>query len=179
MELLCINCCWTTDNWLTFISLIFVVIGGCFALWQWKKNNKIKQAEFFNQIIEKLRFDENLSQIMYVVDYNQQWYSKSFHNNDKEFENTIDKLFSYLDYVCYLNETNVITKNEFKIFKYEINRVCISVSTKYYLWNLYHFSKKNNTDCSFQYLIDYAIKNKLFPKNFKNNTELYEKTLNW
>ena len=106
----------TIDNWLTLTSLIFIAFGGGFALWQFSKSTRIKRAEFLNQIIEKLRFDENLKTMMYVVDYNQNWYdADKFHNRK-----------------C----------TEFKICQYEINRVCASVSTKIYLWNLYHFSKK-------------------------------------
>ncbi|MCL2041989.1 MAG: hypothetical protein FWG84_08145 [Bacteroidales bacterium] len=170
-------CDFTIDNWLTLISLNFIAFGGGFALWQFYKNTKIKRAEFLNQILEKLRFDENLTTTMYVVDYNQVWYDNKFHNS--EFEGNIDKLFSYLDYICYLKSTRNIKGTEFKICQYEINRVCVSIATQQYLWNLYHFSKKNNTDSSFQYLIDYGIEKNLFPTDFKENITLYIKTLNW
>ena len=169
--------CLTFDNWLSLISLFFVLVGGTFAFIQWKRNLKIRRAEFINQILEKLRFDKELVEIMYIVDYNQNWYNQSFHNG--KLESSIDKLFSYLDYVCYLESNNNIVKEEFKIFQYEINRACVSKSTQQYLWNLHHFSKKNKTNCSFQFLIDYGVKNKLFPKDFKENTTLYNKTLNW
>jgi len=168
----------TIDNWLTLISLIFIALGGGFALWQFYKSTRIKRAEFLNQILEKLRFDENLTATMSVVDYNQNWYdANKFHNS--EFERDIDKLFSYLDYICYLKSTRNIKSTEFKICQYKINRVCVSTSTKQYLWNLYHFSKKNNTDCSFQYLINYGIAKNFFPIDFKENITLYIKTLNW
>jgi len=173
-------CDFTIDNWLTLISLLFVVAGGFFALYQWRKNIKVRRAEFITQILEKLRFDKELVEIMYMVEYgNKEWYNKDFHKN-KELESSIDKLFSYLDYISYLKSNNNISKKEFKIFQYKINRTCVSISTKKYLWTLYHWSKKNNADCSFQFLIDYGIKNKLFPKDFKENTTLYNnETLNW
>jgi hypothetical protein len=167
----------TIDNWLTIISLAFVAIGGVFIYFQWKKSLKIKRAEFINQIIEKLRFDDDLPKTMYEIEYRQNWYSISFH--ESEFENDVDKLFSYIDYICYLRNTNNISKKEFQVFKYEIHRICVSVSTQIYLWNLYHFSKGNNADCSFQHLIDYGIKNKLFPKDFKKDKTIFPKTLNW
>jgi hypothetical protein len=173
---LCAN--FSVDNWLTIISLVFAAIGGGFIYWQWKRSVKIKRAEFINQILDKLRFDKDLTAVMYVVDYKQDWYNnESFH--DSEFECSIDKLFSYIDYICYLQTTRNISNTEFKIFQYEIHRICISDSSRAYLWNLYHFSKKNNTACSFQYLIDYGIEKKLLPKNFKDNKSLYFKTLNW
>lgn len=167
----------TTENWLSIISLGFVAIGGVFIFWQWHKSVKTKRAEFINQILEKLRFDQDLTKTMYTIDYNQNWYNSSFHDSDLEHQ--IDKLFSYVDYICYLKATSNISKTEFKIFQYEINRICISDSSKSYLWNLYNFSMKNKTTSSFQYLIDYGIDNNLFPNDFKNNKALYTKTLNW
>jgi len=171
-------CDFTIDNWLTLISLLFIVVGGLFAYAQWRKDQRIKRAEFIRPILEKLRFDEELSKTMYMVEYGEDWYDLSFHSNGK-LESSIDKLFSNLDYICYLKLTDNITKTEFKVFRYEIHRVCISYSSKVYLWNLHHFARKNKTDCSFQFLVDYGIKSKFFPKDFKKNTSLYNKTLNW
>ena len=153
---LCINL--TTDNWLTIISLVFVAVGGIFIYLQWHKSLKTRRAEFINQILEKLRFDEDLPKSMYIIDYNQGWYDGSFHTSDLEI--SIDKLFSYVDYICYLKATR-------------------NISSTNYLWNLYHFSMKNETTCSFQYLIDYGIDCKLFSNDFKKNKSLYPKTLNF
>lgn len=175
MMILCVNL--TTENWLTIISLGFAAIGGAFIFWQWQKSLKTKRAEFINQILEKIRFDKDLTETMYIIDYDQNWYDSSFHTN--KLESSIDKLFSYVNYICYLKSTGNISKTEFKIFQYEINRICVSDSTKSYLWNLYNFSMKNKTTSSFQYLIDYGIENKLFPDDFKDNKTLYTKTLNW
>lgn len=172
---LCLNL--SIDNWLTIISLVFAAIGGIFIFLQWKKSIKNRRAEFIYQILEKLRFDNNLATTMYTIEYNPNWYNINFH--DSELEKSIDILFSYLDYICYLNTTGNISKTEYNIFKYEIHRVCISNSTSKYLWNLFHFAKKNNTTCSFQYLIDYGVDIGLFSKEFKSNENLFEKTLNW
>ena len=92
----------------------------------------------------------------------------------------IDKLLSYLSYICYLKQENNISDKEFRILQYEINRTCTSPSIQGYLWNLYHFSRKQGTDCSFQYLIDYGIKNNIIEKSFLDpKCFLYEKTLNF
>lgn len=172
---MCINL--TVENWLTIISLLFIAISGCFIYFQWRKSLKTKRAEFINQIIEKLRFDEKMAKIMYIVDYNQNWYNYSFHGSNIEFD--IDKLFSYINYICYLKFSDNISDDEFNILKYEVNRICISKSSQCYLWNLYHFAIKNQSTCSFPDLIDYGIKNNLLHKDFKTNTSLFTKTLNW
>lgn len=167
----------TLDNLISIVSLIFVFFGGIFTFVQWRKSIKIKRAEFLYQILEKLRSDKDLAKTMNLIDYNQNWYDKSFHRG--KMENSIDNLFSYVDYICYLKSIKNISTTEFRVFKYKIDRICISISSQKYLWNLYHFSVKNKTNCSFQFLIDYGINHKIFPDNFKENKNLYEKTLHW
>lgn len=167
----------SVDNWLTIISLLFIFIGGIFGYKQWNKSIKIRRAEFLYQILDKIRFDDNIVEAMYSIDYNTKWYNEQFHNS--EIEVKIDNLFFYIDYICYLKKTGNISDREFQIFRYKIHRICISNSSKMYLWNLYHFSLRNKTECSFYNLIDYGVKNKLFPPDFKTNQKLYEKILNW
>jgi len=129
-------------------------IGGTFAILQWRKSNKIKQAEFINQIIEKLRFDKDIAKTMYMIDYaNKTWYDESFHGGELEVE--VDALLSYVTYICYLYSTKSISKNEFCVLEYEVKRVCLNRQAQAYLWNLYHWSKRCNTLCSFQNLIEY------------------------
>lgn len=171
---------WTIDNWLSLGSILIIIIGGFFALIQWVASNKIKRAEFINQIIEKLRFDRNMVDTMYMIDYNYNWYGLTFHNSNNELEFSIDKLLSYLSYICYLRSTGNIKKKEFKILQYELNRVCISPCVQTYLWNLYHFSKKNKTICTFKDLIDYGINAKIIKQDFFSpECNGYEKTLNF
>lgn len=170
----------TIDNWLTLSSIILVIIGGIFALVQWMASNKIKRAEFINQIIDKLRFDKDMAKTMYVVDYDYNWYNQDFHNSNDESEFLIDKLLSYLSYICYLHATGNIKKEEFKILQYELNRACISPCVQSYLWNLHHFSKKNNTICTFEYLIKYGIDSKIISAQFLDSeSQHYQKNLNF
>lgn len=159
------------------ISLIFALIGGVFVYIQWKKSLKIKRADFIYRLLEKIRFDEDLQHAMYIVDYVPNWYGKDFHGGD--LEHSIDRLFCCLDYICYLKKTRNIFCTEFNAFRYDVHRVCVSKSAAAYLWNLYHFSQKNNTDCQFINLINYGIKEKILPKDFKSNKSRYEKYLNW
>jgi hypothetical protein len=164
---------------ISIISLIFAVIGGIFALVQWNSSNKVKRAEFINQIIEKLRFDKEMVDIMYKIEYDHEWYNDEFHSSG-EFEYRIDKILSYLSYICYLKNTGNIKANEFKIFTYELNRTCISSSVQEYLWNLHHFSIKNNTVSTFSDLVSYGLKNGQIPKDFEDiKSDRYVKRLNF
>ena len=146
---------------------------------QWKKTVDLQRAKFIEQIIEKLRFDKDMSKALYIVEYTQNWYDDKFHGgSEKEF--LIDKLLSYLTYICYLLETKHISKSETKILVYELSRVFASYSIRAYLWNLYCFTTKHETICTFQYLIDYGIKHKQLEKNdFNKDCKKYPKYLNF
>lgn len=168
------------EVWIGIVSLVFTAIGGIFIYIQWQKSIKTKRAEFIYQILDKLRFDDELSEATYILDYNEyDWYNDSFHNGGNNMEHKIDKLFCYIDYICYLRSTKNISKTEFKIFEYEVHRICLGHSAQAYLWNLYHFALKNKTCCSFQNIIDYGIEKGTFPKDFTTNKKLYRKRLNF
>lgn len=158
-------------------QLFFTVIGGIFVYFQWKKNVTLKRAEFIQQIIEKLRFDEGLSSTMYLLDYNPLWYDKHFHKSS--IESDVDKLLSYLNYICYMKFTGVISKKAFEALKYYVHRSLVSCSSKKYLWNIYNFAKSNNIPCSFNYLIEYGMENGVLPADFRTNKTLYPKVLNF
>lgn len=159
---------WFAENWFSLTSIFALILGGIFAIIQWNKNIKLKHAEFIIQIIEKLRFDKSMADAMYLIDYDGEWYSEDFHGSgEKEF--TIDKLLSYFSYICYLEDVHHITKKEFSILEYELRRACDSSQIQGYLFNLYHFSRETNSTCSFQYLIDYGLREGIIKKDVFTN----------
>jgi len=166
---------WTIDNYLQLLFNIGMLVGGVIALLQWRSSIKIRRTEFLDEILNKLWFDEDMAKTMYTIDYNQNWYTQDFHSSYSEFGYQVDKLLSYVDYICYLYRRKNISTHEFNVVKNEINVICACKSTQTYLWNAYHFKKEN---CSFLNIIDYGIKNNILSKDFMTNNEtLYCKHL--
>lgn len=157
---------------ISFISMILVVIGGWFGYHQWKKSVKIKRAEYLNELTEKIRTDDDISEMIYILDYDQEWYIESFHQSG-ELERKMDKTLSYFSYICYLFENNLIEKSEFNFFKYEIDRILMNPSTINYFYNLYHFSKKCNAPITFKFLFEYGEKEKIYNEEFYNPYSAY------
>jgi len=152
------------------LMLITVIIGGVFGLIQWIHSNRIKKSEFVNQITKTLRSDINMAAISYKIEYRKFEYNKEFHS-DYKLQYKVDMLLSYLSYICYLFKNGIINNDEFNIFKYNVNWICKDGDNiQPYLWNLYHFSKKNGFICSFYCLIDFGIENKLFDDDFEKET---------
>ena len=162
---------WSIDNFLSLILIIVMAIGSIFALFQWNSSIKIRRTEFLDEIINKLWFEEKMAKTMHVIDSNPNWYTEDFHRNYSDLGYQIDKLLSYFDFICYLYFIKNLKNNEFSVVRYEIDRTCASPSVQAYLWNLYHFSNKIEAGCSFMYIIDYGIKEKIIDKDFKNNNE--------
>ena len=140
------------------------IIGGIFALVQWVKSNTYKRAEFINSLVTTLRNDEEISSIIYMFDYDSEWYTREFHYQRNKLEHDVDKTLAYFSYICYLRKNKIISKKDFIFFEYEIKRIAANYSVQAYFYNLFHFSKKNNCEFTFKYLFDYCYKNKLFTK---------------
>jgi len=158
----------TASDWIAIVSLIALVLGGgvsgVFALWQWHNSCKTRRAEFINQIFEKLLFDSELSETIYMIEYDKPWYYK-FHGGSEQ-ERKVDCLFTYLTYICYLNENKVISNNEFRILEYVIKRVCQSKQTQVYLLVLSQFSKDQGVPPPFYDLVMY-MRNKVLTETEK------------
>lgn len=170
----------TFDQIISLFTFVFAVVGGVFALVQWVTMNNIRRAEFINQIIDKLRFDKEMVETMYMIEYDFTWYNERFHGSESNLEYKIDKILSYLSYICYLESTGNIKKREFRVFKYELNRTCKSPCIQNYLWNIYHFSNINESSCPFEYLINYGFDVNIFTKEFLNKSSYnYKQYLNF
>jgi hypothetical protein len=163
---------------LEIVTLVFVVVGGLFGLYQWYHSNRIKRSEFMLQIMEKLRFDELIVETMYMFEYKSGWYSSDFHNS--ALESSVDQTLSLINHICYLKFSKILKDSEFKALRYEVSRTCHSKDVENYLWNLYHFSNKFDMPASFDYLINFGLENKFFDADFKNyESKKYVKTLNF
>ena len=163
---------------ISIIGLVIASSGGTIGLVQWNQANKVKKAEYLDNIIQKLRYDEKLNSVFRKIEYSNNWYNSKFHNCSEE--QIFDELFSYLDYICYLRKNRILSNKEFRVLQYELNRVCGNYNVQTYLWNVYQFSKKNNAKCPYENLINYAENAKIINrKMFESVLNSYEKTLNF
>lgn len=166
-------------DFISIISTIVAIIGMFFGFYQWEKSVKMKKAEYIERLTEKIRADDDIKEIVYIIDYGQIWYNEAFHNSG-ELERKVDKTLSYFSYICYLYKTKLISKNEFSIFKYEIERILLNNQVKTYFFNLYHFAQKFETPMTFYFLFEYGQKHNKFEKDFYNsNNKKYAKYLNF
>lgn len=160
---------------LTAVSVIVVIIGGIFSLIQWMRKQKLQRGEYINELTEKIRTDEDIREIVYLLDYNNKvWYTKEFHGSG-ELERKVDKTLSYFSYICYLKRKRLITSREFQFFEYEIKRILVNRQVIKYLYNLYHFSKKLKMNLTFHYLFLYGKRKKYYNDKIKKSIKFFNK----
>lgn len=163
---------------ITSVTLYELVVGlgsllaGGFALFQWRQGNKLKRTELVKEASSKIREDEEIASVLYAIDYGQEWYCEDFLDNHSE-EQKFDKAFAYFDIICYLKQKHIISRSEFRIFEYRLQRMAYNESFVNYFYNLYHFSRRNGKDMSFYYLLRYMKKNKLLGADFENEKSDY------
>lgn len=156
------------------------VIGGGFALYQWIKTSKLKRANYYNEAYLKLREDKDIVDILHMIDYGmKKWYPFESHD-DPQIENKVDKTLGFLDYLCYLRNRKLIGEREFRNIEYRIIRVGYNSYALEYLYNLYHFSKRNGTRMSFSYLLGYLEEKNMIDKEFWNpESKVFDQHLNF
>ena len=160
---------------LTAVSVFVVIIGGVFSLIQWMKNQQLKRGEYINELTEKIRTDEDIKEIVYLMDYNDEiWYTAKFHGSG-EFERKVDKTLSYFAYICYLKKKRLITASEFEFFEYEIRRILMNHQVVEYLYNLYHFSDKHKMHFTFYYLFLYGKRKTYYISSMKKHIRFFDK----
>lgn len=172
-------------------TLIFGIIGGGFALYQWRKSNVYKRGESVKELIEKVREDEDIANIMDIIDwdegfgYNGKFYIKKHNDkvalrfmNDDELFKRMDKTLSHFSYICYLKHHHTLTDDDMKIFEYEIRRLIDNKNVANYLYSLFHWSLSLNVEMSYKYLIDYCTEKEYIRDDFKNtNSKCYTQYL--
>ncbi len=161
----------TLEEWMSISTLCFGLVGGMFALYQWRKSNVYKRAEIVQQLIKTVRDDVDISTVMDIIDWNKGFnYDGKFHlcqrmigskgiiTSDDEFFKKIDKTLSHFSYICYLKKNCTLTKKDMRVFDYEIRRLADNIHIANYLYSLWHWSASLGVDMSFSFLIKYCEK---------------------
>lgn len=49
------------------ISVVLVIIGGVFGYYQWRRNDLLKRAGYINELTEKIRSDNYIKDVIYML----------------------------------------------------------------------------------------------------------------
>ena len=159
------------------ITLLLAIIGGFFALVQWRKSNIYKRGEIVHDLIKIVRDDKDISTVMDIIDWDKGLvYCGTFYlTDDAELKigdddliKIIDRTLSHFSFICYLRKQHTLTQKDMRVFDYEIRRLIDNKNISNYLYSLYHWSKYLNVSMSFSFLVDYCIKKEYLYRSFKS-----------
>jgi len=116
--------------------------------------------------MKELRSCEEIAETSSRIEHGQFYYTMEKFYGNRDLERKVDEFLSVLNYACYLLSNKTIGKRDFSIFRYKIVWTLKNDDIQAYLWNLHHWAEFNKTPCSFQFLIDWGLHEKLFPADF-------------
>lgn len=175
---------WTVENYFSLgavvidsLTFLAVVVGGVFALLQWRMQIKQKRVEMARELMSTIRDDEDIMMVSDIIDwddgisYDGKFSVQSSNPFFKEMDEDelfakIDRTLSHFSYICYLNSMNVLKKNDMAFFEYDLRRLTDNEHICNYLFSLHHWSNSLCVQCPYKCLIEYAIKRKYLDKSF-------------
>lgn len=159
------------EQHMDLISFLMTVVGGVFALYQWRLSVKNGQAEYVDKLLERFQSDDEIRDFISKNDYEEDWYNKEFHNFDSDRNIAIkaDKTLFFLDYLCHIKQEKILHKKEFAVFEYNLYAVIQNINTQSYFADLYQYSLVENRKFPFIHVLEYGIKNKIIPREIIDN----------
>lgn len=155
-------------------TLAIAIYGVFFGIRQYKRNVNITNEQLVANLIDKIRNDVEVKEMIQAVDYNTFIYDRFFHTSKNPLERKLDKTLTYFTQLVYMKELRIVMKRNFAIFEFEILRIISNEHIQNYLYNIYHFSKKCGANCPFEELIKFGVKMKIIDENIYDK-EAYKK----
>lgn len=163
------------SNIAIIVSALVGICGIIFSCYKFAVKVKNDRSQYISSFLLNIEKHQGTFQIF---DYSKNWYTKEFRNS--ELEEKIDSYLLYINYVLYCQKAGMITEKEARFFSYYVNRTIFSQSTINYLFNLYHFTQRQNNlfDSTennalnipfiFQDILDYAKQKGAIDEDFYN-----------
>lgn len=155
-------------SWCEVATLATVVIGGGWALLQWRSAIRAQRAETMARLFELCEQKEvYLTFNFYVL--GEKKLPKPFYIGNLEFadpegkdhkpanvKTRIDTMLTFFNQVCYMKDHGIIDKDEFGVFERQMRRLFDSPQIKDYLRDL---RKDSDSASPYEFLVDFAKRN--------------------
>ena len=151
------NTIYKPDFCIDAIELLGLFVGAAFALYQWNVSTKRSRASYLLEVMEKIRDNENFSEILYMVEYEKFVYDPDkFHESPEEKK--LDSALFQIRTLIYLKNENHLSNDEFEIFEYLVNSILKDENVYAYLENLKDKLENTGKKYPFEELLAYSRK---------------------
>ena len=113
-------------SWVELASLLAVIVGGAWAIWQWRESLCVKRMETLTKWLEmysRARIFPTFTKCIDNADGKQAFYIGSLTFVNEDIEVQIDTMLTFFTQVCSLLENGFIGDNEMDIFEYQLRRI--------------------------------------------------------
>lgn len=141
----------------TSVSAIVAMVVVVVTRLQNRKQDEKDCSDRVERMLEKTRTNTQILSFFNKIDYGETWYDDSFHNS--EFEKAADTALMTYEYILELKEKGMINEEEFKDFKYEIDKIMKNKDTHSYFKFLYHYTKREGLQFKYGRLLKYGVDN--------------------
>lgn len=138
-----------------WLPVLATILGGIWALVEWRSSNREKRAEFLDSLMKRF-YEKEIRDFFYrCIDEDEDgWYDRGRLN--VEFMKQVDSAFAFFSYLCYLRLQGLIEEAEFENFSYQISRLLKNEQTWHYLLMLIKLEKDKQLRNPFNSLIEYG-----------------------
>lgn len=141
------------NDYLLALAIFWGMLVSSIIMFQRKKQGRLNRAIFVEELMEKMRKDQEIQEFMYKIQKNEEWFHRDFYK-DEEMVKRVQNVLEFLNYLCYMEEAKVLPRKEYAIFEYMVLKIGANRSFQNYMYHLYHNSEKENTVFPFYYLLD-------------------------
>ena len=113
----------TISDIINLILLFLTMLGLIVAAFELGHNKKINRASLAKELYWTLYDDPDIRSIFYRIEWSN-YEIEDYGNAERDDEQKLDKLLSFLEIVCSMYYRRVFTRKDIRLFDYELNRVC-------------------------------------------------------
>lgn len=121
-------------------QVLAIVIGGFWALFTWRTSVKTQRSNFVDALLCKARNPE-LSDFFYKnIDREDETDFRCYKGGlmfEDGYEEIFDRFLFMISYVCYLRRNRLISKRDFRLFEYMVDRTMRSSQVARYIRDFY------------------------------------------
>jgi hypothetical protein len=146
------------ENWISLSQTILTIIGGAYALYNYRQATADKRTELIFNIYTKLYDDSSINKALYAIDKNQDLEEIQMKVRETppedgssfktvKLEKDLDKMLQYFNYLGLLVRNNRLETKDLEAFKYHIEQLFdCKVVTEYRTYLALQGLKLDNLD---------------------------------
>ena len=92
------------NDYLLALAIFWGMLVSSIIMFQRKKQGRLNRAIFVDELMEKMRKDQEIQEFMYKIQKNEEWFHRDFYK-DEEMVKRVQNVLEFLNYLCLIYQT--------------------------------------------------------------------------